>query len=331
MHFEHAASRRKHGDHGPRAAFFPAVGGDDVAVAVEAHAVDAAMRALVVCAPSEQRRISAEAAVCLDRVGAQLARDVILVAAFGDVKRVLVLRNENAVRLRGIERHARGGVSAVFLRVAAQDRLVIDFHAGVRVPVAAVDRIGEPDAALAVDREVVGRIEPFAVKTVGDDGVLAVCVEAYDRTSARAAAEQLPPGVETKPVGAVGAVAHHRDGVALQVVFENGVRMNVRKQQVLAVPDRAFGDGNAFRLHQQFEFPLLHRCLLFKVRAITCLNACRRTTRLLEHFFCPGRGVVNLFFLWVRLAQILAAPGRAVKDYLGHSFSAQAGMKSRRE
>ena len=53
MSFQHAARGREHVIIGPGPAHFPAVGGDDVAIGVEAHAVDAAMHAACVLAPGE--------------------------------------------------------------------------------------------------------------------------------------------------------------------------------------------------------------------------------------------------------------------------------------
>ena len=87
---EHASCRREHCQHRPGSAYFPPICRDDVAFCIEAHAVDSAMYALVIFAPREERLVGAEAAVFLDRIRPQLARDAFGIAAFCDVERLLV-------------------------------------------------------------------------------------------------------------------------------------------------------------------------------------------------------------------------------------------------
>ena len=57
------------------------------------------------------------------------------------------------------------------------------------VDVGGVPRVGEPDAALSVNGQVVGGVEPLALDLVGDDGIIAVGVEAQDSAAAGAGAK----------------------------------------------------------------------------------------------------------------------------------------------
>ena len=231
-------------------------GGDNVAGGIKAHAVDAAMHAARVFAPGEERVVGTERAIVFDRVGAQLARDAALRAAFGDIQGALVLRHEDAVGLGGVEGYARDLVAAVFLRAGAQHGAVIEFFFFGFVPVAVVDRVGEPDAALPVNRQIVGGAEFFAVESVGDDDILSVRIKAHNRAPARAATKQAPVGVERQAVGAIGVAAPFVDSVRCRVVTHDAVLAYLREVNVLAVPHRAFGDELfGAGLQQQFKIP----------------------------------------------------------------------------
>ena len=89
----------------------------------------------------------------------------------------MFFRHQDAVGLSGVESDARDRVATVLLRVGAQHRLVIELHHLGLVPVAFVHRVGEPDAALAVDRKVVRCVELLAVNVVRYDDVAAVGIE----------------------------------------------------------------------------------------------------------------------------------------------------------
>ena len=96
-------------------------------------------------------------AVGLHREGDQVA--IALRVVVGDIDRLAVGRDENAVGLLHV---ARGD-----LHVAVGDDEKHGFEVQLARLVAHVPRIGEIDVALAVDRQVVGAVEPLAVELVG--------------------------------------------------------------------------------------------------------------------------------------------------------------------
>ena len=85
VRFDHAAGGGKDVDQRAGAALLEAGSGDDVAGGVEAHAVNAAVRAEVV-----QDAEGAERIVVEDGVGAELAERVAAVSALRDVERALI-------------------------------------------------------------------------------------------------------------------------------------------------------------------------------------------------------------------------------------------------
>src|SRR5690606_32400177 len=105
--------------------------------------------------PGEQRPVGPEATVVADRVGAQLARDAGGETAFGDIERALILRYQDAVGPGGVEDDPGDRVGTILLRIQAVDRTVVELLLLRLVDVAVVPGIGEPDASLAIDREVV--------------------------------------------------------------------------------------------------------------------------------------------------------------------------------
>ena len=141
MLLQHRPVRGEDGDARARPAQLPAAGGDDVAIRVPAHAVDAARLAEVV-----QDGERAERAIVQDRVGAQLAHRVQVVVALGDVERALVPGEEQPVRAGGVEGQAFDGTwsLAALGRSEAVDRVVVELAVAVVVAIAGV---GEPDAA----------------------------------------------------------------------------------------------------------------------------------------------------------------------------------------
>src|SRR5262249_9108199 len=122
-------------------------------------------------------------------------------------------------------------------------------------PVALVHRIGKPDASLAVDRQIVGRIKFFAIEPVGDYRVFAVGIETYDGASARATAEQPSALVKRKTIGTIGTIAPVGNRSRPRVVAQDFAGLYVSKQNVLARPYRPFRQRLGGRLHQQFKFP----------------------------------------------------------------------------
>ena len=119
----------------------------------------------------------------------------------------------------------------------------------VGVDVAGVPGVGEPDAALSVDGEVVGGVERHAVEIVGNGDHAAVGVKADDGASVLAAAEEPAIGVEGEAVGAVGVLAEYRKFPGRGIVSVDPAGVDVGEQDHLAVPGGAFGDaaGRVFK------------------------------------------------------------------------------------
>src|SRR5690349_6100274 len=99
--FQHAAIGRKDIDHRAGAAILPASGGDDIALNVEAHAVDATVGVEVV-----QDLVFTHRTVVVDRVGAQFALLVLAIFTLRDVEPLHVSRDKQTVGLGRVKRHA---------------------------------------------------------------------------------------------------------------------------------------------------------------------------------------------------------------------------------
>src|SRR5262245_22673170 len=214
------------------------------------------MHAARILAPGEEGVVRPQTAVLLDRIGTQLPRYASGGSALGHVEDFLILGYEDAVWLGRIEGDARDGVLAVLLRIGAQHRAMVELLDFRLVPVAFVHRIGKPDAAFAVDREIVRRAQFPAIEAIGDDDILAVRVEAHDSPAARAAAEEPAVFVEREAVRAVGAGAPLVDRAGPRLVAQDAVLADLSDVDVFAVPDRTFGDELlGIGLEQQFKFP----------------------------------------------------------------------------
>src|SRR5207249_10142297 len=112
---------------------------------------------------------------------------------------------------------------------------------------AAVAGIGEPDAAVGVDRAVVGRIEPFALPPVGEHGDLARVLVAHDAPVAVLERNLPALPVERVAVGVAGRIAEHADVAVLVQPAELDVVRDVAPDQVPAdaAPRRTLGPEHA--------------------------------------------------------------------------------------
>src|SRR5215471_2714575 len=165
MSFDHRAGRRKNVHQRTRPAALPAADRDDVAVAIEAHALDSAMLAAMIFAENVENDGMLERAVGADRVGTQLARLLRTRQAVGDVKRALVVREQHRAGADGVVGEPRRRPGAAVVAFKAQHRAVVkewkdrwpernDGMAG----------IGEIDAVLPIDNKVARLIMVLAVK-----------------------------------------------------------------------------------------------------------------------------------------------------------------------
>src|SRR5262249_50695894 len=92
MALEHSTAWREDVRQRARSAALPAADRDDVAVGIEAHALDAAVRTAMVRGERVQHDRVIERAVGADGIGAQLAALALARLAVGDVQRPLVRR-----------------------------------------------------------------------------------------------------------------------------------------------------------------------------------------------------------------------------------------------
>src|SRR5262249_15893558 len=136
-----------------------------------------------------------------ERVRPLAARRVV-----GDVKCFFVRRNRDAVGHGHIVDDARHLVRDWFSLVGV-DAIDGKFLLPI-LRLAAIARIGEPDAALAIDAEIVGRRQSFAVMAIGEHSDRAVLLVAMDRAGAvlAAAGDQAAPGIHAHAVGVLALV-----------------------------------------------------------------------------------------------------------------------------
>ena len=170
--------------------------GDDVAVRIDRHAVDAAVLLEVV-----HHAAAAAFAVGGDVVRQQQMRAVLSRRGVGDVQRLLVRRQDDAVGHLDVGDDARHRVRhrLAVLRVDPVDG--VDLLAIFRT--SAVARVGEVDPAGLVEAEIVRRGQAFAGVLVGEDGAGAVFLVTDDGPGPvfAAGSDKSPLGVEAHAVG----------------------------------------------------------------------------------------------------------------------------------
>ena len=228
--FARAASGREDVDPG---LLLRARGGPDAAARVQGHAVDAAPAAEVVeDAPAArvparvevegpQRHHARPGSRCRPRTASRPSR--------GDDDAVGPGQGVHDARERAV------GVDAV-------DALLVQLE----VLALRIARVGEVDAALAVDGEVVGAVEPLALIAVGEDGAPAVLLDAGHAPAARAAVafagDEQAVAVEGEAVGGGGVRPVHRDRSPASEL-QRAVRGDVLEEQVaVRMPGRPLAE-----------------------------------------------------------------------------------------
>ena len=134
-------------------------------------------------------------------------------------------------------------------RVDAIDRF-LELLGGLEAFVVAVDavgRIGEPDAAVGMDHDVVGRVQALAFELVGDDGDGAVVFVADDAAAAVLAGKLAAFEIERVAVAVAGGIAEGGDAAILFDPAHLDVVGDVAPDEVAAdaVPRRALGPERA--------------------------------------------------------------------------------------
>ena len=215
----------EHVDRRSGAALLMPGGGHDQPAVCPAHAVHAAAGAEVV-----QQRVVAQAAVGLDRIGAELPPLVEPARALGHVQDRLVGRQQHAVGAVGVggdlrDRPPRAG------RIAPVHGL-----ARLRERALAVVGIAEPDPAGGVHRQVVGLVERRAGMGVGDHlGRLAGSVAHHAPRDALAGVVAAG-GVEDRAVGAAGRLPPHLAPTVGRCVAPEPVRADLPCSAALLRP-----------------------------------------------------------------------------------------------
>ena len=198
-----------------------------VAVAIDLEAVQRA-RAIGI----DHLGLVGQAAVGTDVVAPDAAAR--RAAPFDHVELLFIRRERDAVRIEQVGDHrVQPAVGAEPVHVGGG---LVGF--GPFTFPFAIDaeyRVGEPDRVVGLDHDVVGRIEPFAVETVGQHGDLAVVLGTRDATSDRMlAGDQAPLAVTHIAVGVVGALAKHAEAAVGLVVLHDAVVRDVAHQQIAA-------------------------------------------------------------------------------------------------
>ena len=105
---------------------------------------------------------------------------------------------------RLVEGRALAHPGTIGLRVCPQDRITARYLPLAGSDVASVPGIAEPDAALAVNGQVVRGVEWLAVQAIHDGRCRTIGLEAHNGSSPRAAAVQTAFRVESQTIGVVG-------------------------------------------------------------------------------------------------------------------------------
>jgi hypothetical protein len=115
------------------------------------------------------------------------------------------------------------------------------------VGVDAVARVGEPDAAVGLDDHVVGRVEAFAVETLGQHLAPAVEADARDAAAAVLTRDQPAFAIDRVSIGVQRRLLEHRDRAVGLVPAQHPVVRDVRPHQVAPgrEPGRPFGPAAA--------------------------------------------------------------------------------------
>ena len=213
--------------------------GPQVAVQIEPEAIKQANAAVGKVLPILQA-----AAVRGQGVAAQQARAVGHMGGAGvdHIQPALVGREGQAIGAHHVLHH-RLHFAAV--RVNAVDPGRADFGFGgiaFVVRVNAVGGVGEPDAVVRLDHQVIGRIQAFAVPVAGQHGALTVMLTARDAAATVFAGEHPALAVQGVAVGVPGRLLKHRDRAVGLVPAHHPVVRNIGPQQVAPGRhiDRAF-------------------------------------------------------------------------------------------
>ena len=167
----------------------------------------------------------------VDAVGVGLARPLV-----GDVEPPAVGRADDAVRADHVADDAN---HLLAVRRQIVDVLAVLLHAFAT----AVARVGEVDAALGVDPQVVGTVEPLAFVLVRQHGDFALGRDGYEPAVATLAGQQVAVLVEVQPIGPAGILQERAELAVRDGPLENAVVGNIPEVDVaLGVRRRPLGE-----------------------------------------------------------------------------------------
>src|SRR5882724_701163 len=155
-------------------------------------------------------------------------------AGVGDVEELFIGREGQPIGLHEIGRH-RHAVAA--RRIVAVDEGGADLRrssVAFVVGIDAVGRIGEPDATVGFDNDIVGRVQAFALVTLDEHGPRAVVLGSRQAATLLLAGDQTALAVDGVPIGVVAGLAEHRHRAIGLVVPHHPVVGDVRPNQVAA-------------------------------------------------------------------------------------------------
>src|SRR5215475_14248382 len=162
---EYRTSRREHVDEWPGAAAPPAADRDDVAVSVKAHAFDAAMRSAMIGTEHVQHDRMIERAVVADRIRTQFAALAVARLSVGDIKRLLVRRQQHGARADRVVGEPRRHPGAAVVAGEPQHRAMIEERKDRRPEWDdRMTRVGEVEPVLPVGGQVARLVVILAVE-----------------------------------------------------------------------------------------------------------------------------------------------------------------------
>ena len=189
------------------------------------------------------------ALVRLHRIGHDLARMVRLVrdAGVGHVEQALIRRESEAVRphhvgddRRHLPRHRLDAVDVRGTDLGLRRMTLV-------MAVDAVGRIGEPDAAVPLLHDIVGRVEALALETIGQRRPGSVMLKPRDAAATMLAGDHAAEVVQRMAVVVAARVFEDADGAIRFVKAHDTVAGDVRPEETLGGGhiDGAFGPAQA--------------------------------------------------------------------------------------
>ena len=153
-------------------------------------------------------------------------------AGVGDVEKRLVRREREAVGSNAI---ARDGLEFARRGVQPEDQGLLDLAPGEHALVKAIDavgRIGEPDRAVGLHDDIVGRVQPFAVELRRESAPHSVVVETRNAPPEMLAGHHAPLVIKCVPVLIAAGRLEHTDRRIILDKPQHAIVRNVGPQHL---------------------------------------------------------------------------------------------------